>query len=141
MATDLDLVDQVSFNRSIVPTPHLARLIKAADLGLVPYHNGVFTGGILPTKLMEYAAVGLPAIAARTTAISAYFDDDMVEFFAPGDVDDLVRCIRRLYSDRQRLADLAQGIRRFSERHNWPRESETYVGLVERLARGKEGKG
>src|SRR5438874_8438514 len=31
------------------------------------YRRDVFTDGILPTKLLEYVALGIPAIVARTT--------------------------------------------------------------------------
>jgi glycosyltransferase involved in cell wall biosynthesis len=126
---------------------HLAEelpdIIRACDLGVVPYRNDVFTDGLLPTKLMEYAALGLPAIAARTTAIQAYFSDTMAEFFKPGDVDDLARCIRELHANPDRLAELARGCQNFNRRYNWTAISAEYVALVERLrsGRGSAGEG
>lgn len=101
MAKELDLLDKhVHFSTKVLPVADLPDLIRSADVGLAPYRRDVFTDGIVPTKLMEYAALGMPAIAARTTAIEGYFKDTMVEFFTPGDVEDLARCIFRLYSDR-----------------------------------------
>jgi glycosyltransferase involved in cell wall biosynthesis len=124
---------QVEF-RATVPVEQLPSLITAVDLGVVPYRADAFTDSLLPTKLMEYAAMGLPCIVARTSAISAYFDETMVAFFTPNDVDDLAHCILTLYSDRGRLAELARGIQKFNLRHNWPAESADYVHLVDRLA-------
>jgi glycosyltransferase involved in cell wall biosynthesis len=134
LADKLGLQDQVQFSPDFVPTAELPKLLKRAHLAIVPYRNGVFTGGILPTKLMEYAALGIPAIASRTPAASAYFEDTMVEFFTPGDVEDLTRCILRLYRDRARLADLAQNADKFNQRYNWAGQSANYVALVERLS-------
>ena len=128
------LRDHVEISREFVPTPVLAKRIKAADLGIVPYRDGVFTGAILPTKLMEYAALGLPVIAARTPTISRYFDDSMVEFFTPGDAEELANCISKLYRDRDRLADLARNISTFTERFQWRDQSSEYVSLTERLS-------
>jgi UDP-glucose:(heptosyl)LPS alpha-1,3-glucosyltransferase len=108
-------------------------LIKSADVGLAPYRKGVFTNGIVPTKLMEYAALKMPAIAARTSAIEAYFRDTMVEFFTPGDADDLARCILILYQDQARLAELVQGAATFNQRYNWEKLGSEYVHLIDRL--------
>lgn len=134
MAEDLNLAeDHVQF-RPNVPAERLAALIAAADVGVVPYRDDVFTDSLLPTKLMEYAVIGLPCIVARTSAISAYFDDTMVQFFTPGDVEDLARCILTLYFDRERLTQLAQGIKKFDQRYNWTKLSAEYATLVERLS-------
>ncbi len=132
MVRERDLEDYVIFEAKR-PAEALSRIILSADLGIVPYRNDVFTDGLLPTKLMEYAALGLPAIAARTTAIEAYFKDTMVEFFEPEDVDDLARCICMLYENSERLTELARGSEKFNRRYNWTDVSAEYVALVERL--------
>ena len=132
MTQELGLNNHVTIDKLYL-AEELPEIIRAADVGIVPYRNDIFTDGLLPTKLMEYAALGLPAIAARTTAIEAYFKDTMVEFFEPGDVDDLARCIRMLYKNPERLADLAQGSRKFHQRYNWAKIGAEYVALVERL--------
>jgi len=134
MAEDLNLRENhVQFGPA-VPAEQLPSLIAAADIGVVPYRDDVFTDSLLPTKLMEYAVMGLPSIVARTSAISTYFDETMVQFFTPGDVEDLARCILTLYSDRKRLAQLARAAEEFNQRYNWPAQSAEYVGLVDQLA-------
>jgi glycosyltransferase involved in cell wall biosynthesis len=133
LVDDLDLREHVHFSRHSVPVDELPQLIKMADVGVVPYRRDVFTDGILPTKLMEYVALGVPVIAARTPAIATYFDETMVEFFTPGDQEDLARCIVKLCSDRERLAQLVLGADKFNQRYNWARLGAEYVALVERL--------
>jgi glycosyltransferase involved in cell wall biosynthesis len=133
MVESANLRDRVYISREFIPTPLLAKRIKAADLAIVPYRDGVFTGAILPTKLMEYAALGLPVVAARTPTISRYFDDDMVEFFTPGDVQELAAAIVRLYHDRDRLDQLGRNISAFTRRWPWGRQRAAYVDLVDRL--------
>lgn len=129
------LVDELSLQEHVFfDDLHLAEelpgIISACDLGIVPYRNDVFTDGLLPTKLMEYAALGKPAIASRTTAIQAYFKDTMVEFFEPGDAEDLARCILTLYRSPKRLQELARGSQKFNQRYNWAKVSVEYVSLV-----------
>jgi glycosyltransferase involved in cell wall biosynthesis len=135
------MVDTLHLEEHVRIEPlHLAEelpgIICACDLGIVPYRNDVFTDGLLPTKLMEYAALGMPAIAARTTAIEAYFSDANTEFFEPGNVNDLARCILRLYNNPERMAELARGSQKFNRRYSWAKASEEYVSLVEELVRG-----
>lgn len=130
---EFGLEKHVTLYEEIRPVEELPEIIRAADVGVVPYRNDPFTDGLLPTKLMEYAALGLPAIAARTTAIETYFKDSMVEFFEPDDVDDLARCIRMLYKRPERLAELREGSKKFNQRHNWAKISAQYVALVDRL--------
>jgi glycosyltransferase involved in cell wall biosynthesis len=132
MAEELDLGNHVAFEKGRL-AEELPEIICTANLGVVPYRDDVFTDGLLPTKLMEYAAMGLPAVAARTMAIETYFGGTMVELFEPGDVDDLTRCLRLLHNSPERLAELARGSQVFNERYNWPKLSVEYVALVKRL--------
>jgi glycosyltransferase involved in cell wall biosynthesis len=112
----------------------LAQFLKEADVGLVPYRRDVFTDGILPTKLMEYVALGLPAIAARTPAIEEHFDETMVRFFTPDDPHDCARCILELYTSRDLREELVMNSDRFNQQFSWDRVSSEYVALVERLS-------
>jgi glycosyltransferase involved in cell wall biosynthesis len=136
MAKDLALEDKIKFSSKFVTVEQLPEIINTGDVGLAPYRDDVFTRGIVPTKLMEYAALGMPAIAARTPAIEAYFHDSMVEFFTPGDEDDLARCILRLYQDRHRLAELTRGTEIFNQKYNWTKLGNEYVYLIDRLGNG-----
>lgn len=133
LAKKLDLEQHVRFSTSYVPTTELPLLIGSAHVGLVPYRKDVFTDGILPTKMMEYVVMGIPVIAARTTAISSYFDANMVQFFTPGDAQGLSNCILSLYHNRDRLTQLSTNADRFSEQYNWSKVASGYVESIEQL--------
>ena len=126
------LEDYVSVLKPVV-AEELPDLIGACDVGIVPYHNDVFTDGLVPTKLMEYAALGIPAIASKTSAISYYFTDTNVELFEPGSLNDLTRVILFLYQHPERMADLTCGSQKFNQRYNWSQSSAEYVSLIDRL--------
>lgn len=132
MTSDLDLQNCVEFLGG-QPVENLPALIATADVAVVPYRNDIFTDSLMPTKLMEYAVEGIPTIAAKTTAIAAYFEEGMVQFFAPGSVDDLARCILLLYREPERRAALVKGILSFNARYNWQDASTAYVEGVEKL--------
>ncbi|GIU87380.1 MAG: hypothetical protein KatS3mg009_1895 [Acidimicrobiia bacterium] len=133
LCSELGVESNVTLRDELLTADQLPPILARADLGVVPYRNDVFTDGLLPTKLMEYAAMGIPCVAARTTAIETYFGDANVELFEPGDADDLAERIRVLYEDPDRLAATAARAAAFTGRHSWERTSREYVALVDRL--------
>ena len=136
LAEELDLAEHVEISPTLLPATELPALLQQADVGIVPNRSNIFTDGLLPTKLMEYVALGVPVITVRTPTISAYFDETMVQFFQPGDVEDLARCIQILHKNRQQLARLAQSAMIFNDKHNWEKVAACYVALVDRLGPG-----
>jgi glycosyltransferase involved in cell wall biosynthesis len=134
LVDELELHDQVQINAFVLPATELPALIRQADLGVVPNHNDIFTGDLMPTKMMEYVALDIPIIASRTRVISQYFDENMVQFFTPGDPNSLAESIVHLYHHRERLRDLKMNSKRFSEKYNWPSISKEYVRLIERFS-------
>lgn len=130
---DLDLYQVVQFNDTIVHISKLQKIILQADVGIVPNRDDIFTDGLLPTKMLEYIALGIPVIAARTSTISNYFSEDMVEFFAPGDVKDLADSIRKLYHERFLLRELSINAYNFYTAYNRESMSKYYISLIDKL--------
>jgi glycosyltransferase involved in cell wall biosynthesis len=133
LTKELGLEKEVTFSTGLLPIADLPAFIRRADLGVVPYRRDVFTDGILPTKLMEYTALHMPVIVARTPAIEAYFDEDMVHYFPAEDVEALAAAIVYLHGHRVRLKELAAKSNRFNERYAWENIAQRYFSLVERL--------
>jgi glycosyltransferase involved in cell wall biosynthesis len=134
LAKELQLNGQVTFSTSLMPMSDLPSFISQADLAIVPYRRDVFTDGILPTKLMEYTALHVPAIASRTPAIESYFHEDMVQYFPAEDINALCESIVYLYNHRERLQQLSVESNRFNEKYAWENIASEYLGLVNRLS-------
>ena len=133
LVAELGIADRVVMSTQLLPTAALPDLIAQADIGVVPNRNDVFTDGILPTKLMEYAALGIPAVVARSTATTAYFDDSMVRYVEPDDVPALAAAIEELAVDPDRRLALARAAQFFTDRYAWSREAERYIDIVEHM--------
>lgn len=118
-----------------VPVEKLRDLLSGGDAGVVG--NRAFTeekqNFMLPVKMLEYAAMGIPTIAPRLRAIESYFDSDSALFYAADDVDDLRRRMVEVGRDPGALASLRPGLRRFNDRYSWPAMEEVYMGLIGRL--------
>ncbi|MBN1453547.1 MAG: glycosyltransferase family 4 protein [Anaerolineales bacterium] len=130
---ELGLDEYVNFSTIYVPVEELPDLIVSADLCLVPYRRDVFTDGILPTKMMEYAALGMPVVATRTPAIEAYFDETMAAFFTAGQVDELASRIRELYHNPSKREALANNIHKFNQQYNWTKQKAEYANRVNEI--------
>ena len=129
---ELDLSDCVVFSPS-VPVHELPAIIRQANLGIIPYLADVFNHYVLPTKLLEYAALGVPTIVSRLRAVEAYFDDEMVAYFQPGNETELADQIVRLYRNPAIAAGIASNAARFANVYNWENQREVYYQLVDSL--------
>ena len=132
MVAELGLADIVNLHGQ-QPLELIPPAIAAADVGVAPMRQDIFTDCGLPTKLLEYVALGIPGVASRTATTADYFDDSMVQFFRPGDAADLAEKLLVLYRDPVAAQAQAARARRFTEAHNWPGERARYLDLVDRL--------
>lgn len=133
-AKELNVESLITFSTQYLPMTDVPRLIQQADLGIVPYRRDIFTDGILPTKLMEYVALGVPVLAADTPIIRQYFSETMIQYFQPGDASDLAKHILWLYQHRDRLAALAQNADQFNLQYSWNKIADSYAETLNRLS-------
>ena len=115
----------------------LLPVISASHVGIVPIVDDAFTRFMLPVKLLEYVALGIPVIASRTDTISAYFDETMLCFAPAGDADALAARIVELHRSPQQRVRLAAAADDFNLRHGWKRERDAYYGLLDQLIASK----
>jgi len=126
------LMEIVNF-RGHQPLEAMPAAIAAADVGMAPMRQDVFTDCVLPTKLLEYVTLGLPVIAARTATTTDYFDESMVLLHTPGDAADLGYKLLAAYRDPAAAQARAECARRFTFAHNWRSESAAYLHLIRQL--------
>lgn len=87
----------------------LARVLSAADVGLIPYDDNPLWDRAVPAKFYEYGASGIPVIATvRRGSVLAQTirDNELGETVPPLDAGKLAGAIRNLLTDgprRQRL--------------------------------------
>jgi glycosyltransferase involved in cell wall biosynthesis len=132
MVTKLGLQDRVTI-KGFVPMEEVAQIMSTIDLGVVPKRSDSFGNEAFSTKIMEFMAMGVPVLAARTRVDEFYFNEDMLQFFESGRSEDLAAKILFLLQNPLRRAALVEAGNEFIARNNWDVRKQEYLGLVDRL--------
>jgi glycosyltransferase involved in cell wall biosynthesis len=118
-----------------VPRTEIPGLIRDADAGVVPKRSDKFADTALSSKLLEFAYMNKPVIVSRTTASQTYFDDSMVRFFEPENVEDLACSIVELIKDPKGRAALSRNVDKFNKTHHWDNYQFVYYSLLDTMLR------
>ncbi len=128
----LKLEDRIGFVDP-VPIEKLPGLLREASVGLVPNRASSATHLMLPVKLLEYAALGIPSIAPRLMTIQRYFAPDAVRFFEPDSEVSLADAIAALYHDPDLRRCIAARGHVVARRLNWPEQRGRFYEAVDSL--------
>lgn len=116
-----------------VPLEEMIAELTNADAGIIaqkssPYSNLVHTG-----KMYDYFTFGLPVLASRLGAVEAYFDDDSICFFEPGDAESLARGILELYQNPARRQILVKNSQELYRQYKWAQQKKIYLSVYHTL--------
>jgi glycosyltransferase involved in cell wall biosynthesis len=136
LAGELGVDDCVEF-LGHCPVEELPRHLARADVGIVPNEAPYFADLVVPTKLMEFVAMHVPAVVSRSRAVERYFDESMVRFFEPGNAEELAERVVELAADPAAAHELAESAAAwFLPRYGWQRMKATYLDVIDSLADG-----
>jgi glycosyltransferase involved in cell wall biosynthesis len=111
----------------------LPALLAGADIGLVPSLPEPYLQYSLSTKLLEYAAMGLPIIASDLATFRAHFSDEAIRYVPGGEPTALAATIAELAADPPAAARLGAEAHRQAAGYAWPAQAQRYLAIVERL--------
>jgi glycosyltransferase involved in cell wall biosynthesis len=111
--------------------------MATADIGLVPKRNDPFGGEAFSTKILEFMSLGVPVILSETKIDKFYFNDSVVKFFRPEDINNLAESMLRMIKDQSLRENLAGNALKFVEDFSWEKRKWEYLGLVDRLTSSK----
>lgn len=132
LIVDLNLTDRV-FIKDPMPIDQIAEVMANADLGVIPKKNDPFGGEAFSTKTLEFMSLGIPIILSKTKIDQYYFNDSVVKFFIPDNVDDLVECMLTMIENRELREALRDNALRFVEEYRWSKRKKEYFDLVDSL--------
>jgi glycosyltransferase involved in cell wall biosynthesis len=133
LAEKLGVKDRVHFSKKSYPVESLPNLLENMDLGIVPNRRNIATELMLPVKMMEYVAMGVPVVSARLKAIEHYFSDNMVTYFEPESLESMANAIMELYHNETKRLDQVVSARKFIEKYGWEKHQMELINLYRNL--------
>jgi glycosyltransferase involved in cell wall biosynthesis len=127
LSARLGLEQKIHFSKSFFPVEKIPEIVCPMDLGIIGNRRNLACDKyMLPVKLLEYVYLGVPVVAPRLSIISRYFDDNMVRFYEPENIDQMAEAIVSMYDQgiRERFAISAK---KFYETHNIKAQTDIYL--------------
>ncbi|HKF77290.1 MAG TPA: glycosyltransferase [Candidatus Dormibacteraeota bacterium] len=129
LARSAGVDDRVVFTGALPWSKTLAE-VSRARLGIVPVLADGYGQLLLPTKLLEYARLGVPAVCSRLPAIEAYFPPDAVAYARPGDPRDLAEGIDALLRQPAAAEARARRASEIARRLAWDHVRGDYLAAL-----------
>lgn len=131
---ELGLGGSVDLPERPIPITQIVAGLADVHIGLVPSVRDPWTERVLPTKLLEYALLGIPVISFRNPIIEQYFPQDAVTYVDPLSPQSLRAAMLALATDRDRAREQAARAQEVMQRLNWRQQKEIYLEVIDRVA-------
>jgi glycosyltransferase involved in cell wall biosynthesis len=132
LARELGVEPQVDY-LGFVPFATMIEEILAADAAVVPVKANPYSVLVHTNKMYEYVAMGRPVVASRLDSVAAYFPENTLLYFEPGDDADLARKLRHALTHPDEMAQRVQRASAVYEAYRWQRERGKYLAVYEGL--------
>ena len=129
LATELRVANRVEF-AGFLPWREAMERISRASIGIVPVIADGFGELILPGKLLEYTAIGIPVVCSRLPGIEEAFPADVLGYFPQGDANSLASQVDRLLRDPVAARAQAERARQSLRRISWDTVAPQYLATL-----------
>jgi glycosyltransferase involved in cell wall biosynthesis len=136
---ELGLTGAVDLPDRLLTLPEVVAEIDRVHIGLVPSQRDPWTDEVLPTKLLEYAALGIPVITFRNPVIERYFPDDAVSYVDPASPANLRSAMLDLARNPEKAQAQADRAGAVLAELSWDRQKRNYFAVIDRLAARRRG--
>jgi glycosyltransferase involved in cell wall biosynthesis len=131
LSSQLGLEGKVHFSRKFFPVEQIPQMVSGMDLGIIGNRRNLACDRyMLPVKLLEYVYLGVPVVAPRLAVIARYFDDTMVRYYEPENLEQMADAIVELYQEREKREHLARTALMFYQKYNPKEQAGRYLDLL-----------
>ncbi|MGB2677974.1 MAG: glycosyltransferase [Candidatus Acidiferrum sp.] len=131
LSSELGLEGKAHFSGAFFPVEKIPEMVCGMDLGIIGNRRNLACDKyMLPVKLLEYVYLGVPVVAPRLEVISYYFDETMVRFYEPENVEQMADAIVELFHNRNERERQAHAASRFYQKYNIKAQADRYLDLL-----------
>lgn len=134
LSKSLGVENKVHFRRR-VPLEGLVPILGDMDLGIIPNGRNVATELMLPVKMLECIALGIPVVAPRLMTITHYFTEDMIFYFDPDDVGSMAEAVLEASVSVEARLKKARAALCFLELHGWESHKSDFIEMYQGLGK------
>jgi glycosyltransferase involved in cell wall biosynthesis len=133
LANQLGVISHVQFN-PIVPVEEVPYILAGADVGIYPALCSPHMNIATPTKVLEYAYMGIPIIASRLKILEDLFGDSAIKYFEPGNSKQFAECVLELFETPALREELVRNAdREYIQKNSWENEFNVYLNTINQL--------
>lgn len=125
-----------SWQPFLPPAKMFSALAACASVGVVALEDTFYNRHLTcPVKALDFLSLGMPVIAADLPSTRQVLGD-AARYFAPGDMDGLLKALTELLDSPTTYQAAAAASRRRAEQLAWPTRARGILDFAARLARG-----
>jgi len=132
LVKELKVENNVIFEE-LVPYYEVGNRLKSADGGIVLSENNEYANYGIPTKIFEYAAVGLPVIATNLSSIRSAFRDCSMIFVDPENSIQIANEIINIANNPESRKNLSKNAKEDLEKVSYQVMHKRYIDLIEKI--------
>lgn len=130
--TKKGILDSLIYFDDFIPIEQLQKEIEQYDVGIVANrHTLIGERCMLPVKMMEYLAIGLPVVVPRLEVIVRYFSNKMVSFYEPENIDEMVSRLIELATDSCLREKQVKNAAEFFQQYNCVNQRNEYLSIIQ----------
>lgn len=116
-----------------VPLSQMTQELRAADVGIVAQKSSPYSNLVHTNKMYEFITFGKPVLASRLKSVEAYFGQDALYYFEPGNADSLAQGIWDLYQHPAKRQALVENAQKLYDQYEWEKQKEIYLSVYRAL--------
>jgi glycosyltransferase involved in cell wall biosynthesis len=132
-ASNIDVKEMVNYVGRFNNPIEIAKILSAADVGIIPYDDNPLWKRTLSTKLFEYCACALPVIATVTkdSILAKYIKENQIGFVVPPlDSKSLANSIESMYDEPKLRSIISLNALHFAEKYDKKKIAEELLSYV-----------